>query len=83
MDENFFSLEVITPDKTLFSDKVTQLIVPGQSGRFGILKNHAPFVSLIQTGELLITLQNLQQKSLQLNGGIFKVEHNTAIITTE
>ncbi len=47
-------LEIITPEATLFSGEVTSVAVPGVSGEFEMLKNHAPIVSLLKEGHVKI-----------------------------
>lgn len=47
-------LEIITPEATLFSGEVTSVAVPGVSGEFEILNNHAPIVSLLKEGYVKI-----------------------------
>ena len=43
-------LEIITPEAILFSGEVTSVAVPGVSGEFEMLNNHAPIVSLLKEG---------------------------------
>lgn len=45
-------LEVVTPDKLVFSEKVDIVIAPGSEGEFGVLSNHIPFLSTLAEGEL-------------------------------
>ena len=47
-------LEIITPEATLFSGEVTSVAVPGVSGEFEMLNNHAPIVSLLKEGHVKI-----------------------------
>lgn len=45
-------LEIVSPEATLFSGEVTSVTVPGINGEFQMLENHAPIVSLLQSGEV-------------------------------
>lgn len=47
-------LEIITPEAILFSGEVTSVAVPGVSGEFEMLNNHAPIVSLLKEGYVKI-----------------------------
>lgn len=47
-------LEVITPDETLFKGNVSNVILPGLDGSFGILKGHAPLVSALSQGKVKV-----------------------------
>jgi len=48
-------LIVLTPDKKVFEGKVNRISVPGIEGEFEVLDNHAPIVSSLGTGSILIT----------------------------
>ena len=45
-------LEVVTPDKLIFSEYVDQVSAPGTEGDFGILPGHCPFLTTLRVGEL-------------------------------
>ena len=47
-------LEIISPESTLFSGEIDSIIVPGVSGSFQVLKNHAPIVSNLKNGTVTI-----------------------------
>ncbi|HOK05569.1 MAG TPA: F0F1 ATP synthase subunit epsilon [Syntrophales bacterium] len=51
-------LELVTPEKLAFSDKVEEVTVPGSEGEFGVLRGHASLLSSIQIGELSFTKDN-------------------------
>jgi len=45
-------LEVVTPEKLVFSGEVDEVTVPGTEGEFGVLKGHEPFLTSVDIGEL-------------------------------
>lgn len=47
-------LEIISPETTLFSGEVHSLTLPGTDGSFQLLENHAPLVSTLQAGKVII-----------------------------
>tara|TARA_B100001057_G_scaffold485171_1_gene564467 strand:- start:10218 stop:10493 length:276 start_codon:yes stop_codon:yes gene_type:complete len=47
-------LEIISPEATIFSGEVLSVSVPGESGSFQMLNNHAPIVSSLKPGNILI-----------------------------
>ena len=47
-------LEIISPEAKLFSGEVESLTVPGASGSFQVLNNHAPIVSTLTKGQVRI-----------------------------
>lgn len=47
-------LEIISPEATLFTGEVESLTLPGSTGSFQLLENHAPIVSTLQEGVVVI-----------------------------
>ena len=48
-------LEIVTPEASIFADEVDTVVLPGIEGEMGILPQHAPLVTLLTAGELVIT----------------------------
>ena len=46
------NLEIITPERRVLSEKVDEIVVPGLEGELGILPQHTPLISQLQTGIL-------------------------------
>ena len=46
--------ELVTPEKLLRSEEFYMVVVPGTEGDFGVLAGHAPFMSVVRSGELSI-----------------------------
>jgi len=47
-------LEIVSPEATLFAGEVTSVTVPGVNGKFQMLTDHAPIVSLLQAGDVKV-----------------------------
>jgi len=65
-------LNIITPEKVVFSDDVDQATIPTQDGEITVLPHHIPIVGLLKAGELLIR-QNGTDIPLAVSGGIVQV----------
>ena len=46
--------ELVTPEKLVRSEEVHMVVVPGTEGDFGVLEGHAPMMSVIRAGELVV-----------------------------
>jgi F-type H+-transporting ATPase subunit epsilon len=66
------TLEVITPEKLALREVVDELVAPGAGGELGILPNHAPLISQLQTG-ILTYRQGNAKKQLHVSGGFLEV----------
>ncbi len=74
-------LEIITPEKKLYAKEVNYVQFPGSDGKFGVLKNHAPLVSTLTTGEIKwIEGQEEKEESLAVTGGVVEVRNNNIIV---
>ncbi len=77
-----FRLEIVTADKVGFSEDVTMLTAWGFDGQFTILPHHAPFMTVLQPGELVIKKDDTKQV-LALLGGFLEVRHDKVIILAD
>ena len=74
-------LEIITPDKVLYSGEVTGIKVPGSGGSFEVLNNHAPIISSLDKGEVRVKDAQGNHK-FEISGGIIEVMDNKVIVLT-
>ena len=72
-------VEILSPEKSLFSDKVEMVIVPGRAGELGILANHTRLVSTIKSGLIRIKKEK-REESFKIKEGIISVDKNRVII---
>ena len=78
-----YHLQVLTPEEIVFDQEIVSLIAPGESGYLGVLSNHAPLISLLKEGHLIITDAHQQKHYYQIEGGFLEVSHNQASILIE
>ncbi|WP_457573497.1 F0F1 ATP synthase subunit epsilon [Desulfolithobacter sp.] len=75
-------LEVVTPTGPVISDDVDIVTAPGYGGEFGVLANHAPFLSTIKTGTLSYK-KDKQTSYLMVSGGFAEVSNNKITFLVE
>lgn len=51
-------LDILTPEKKLYSGEVTHVEMPGIDGNFGVLGNHAPMISALKEGVMSVAQNN-------------------------
>jgi F-type H+-transporting ATPase subunit epsilon len=66
-------LEVVTPERQLVKESVTEAQVPAREGYIGVLPGHAPLLSLLGSGVLSYTPQAGARKVLAIHGGFVEV----------
>ena len=75
-------VEIVTAEKTIFSGQASLIIVPGIEGELGILSSHAPIITELDPGEVLI--RNKQEElSLVLSGGFLEVFNDKVTILAD
>lgn len=68
-------LEVITPDEVLYKGNISQVILPGLDGSFGILDTHAPLISALTKGEVKVDQNVADNKDKKLYDGVLNEKH--------
>jgi F-type H+-transporting ATPase subunit epsilon len=78
-----FPLELVTPERVLFSEEVQAVRAPGINGSFGILARHAPMLAELSTGLIKLTLANGFDAYIATSGGFLEVSRNKVIILAD
>lgn len=73
-------LEIITPEKKLFEGEVTSVKLPGKSGEFELLNNHASIVSSLIAGNIRIITNEKNTENFSTNGGVIEMQNNKIIV---
>ncbi|MEX0646775.1 MAG: ATP synthase F1 subunit epsilon [Balneolaceae bacterium] len=80
---NIFHAQLLTPNGPLFEGNVTAVHVPGIEGNFEILFNHAPIVSTLDIGKILIKKEDAKELAYAVSGGFVEMSNNTLTILAE
>lgn len=75
-------LEVVTPEKKVFSDTVENVYLPGEDGELGILEHHAALVTGLKPGELRY-LKSGKVVSLVIGSGFAEVTDQKVVVLTD
>jgi len=77
-----FRLEIVTAERMIFSEEVNGVVVWGVEGQLGILPHHAPLMTMLQPGDLLIRKDN-EEQYLAISGGFLEVRPDKVIILAD
>ncbi|UUL81670.1 ATP synthase F1 subunit epsilon [Sphingomonas sp. S1-29] len=76
--------ELVTPDRLVRNEEVHMVTVPGTEGDFGVLEGHAPFMSTIRDGDLLVQkTANGAAETIRVEGGLAEVTTRGLTILAE
>ena len=77
------TLEILTPERKIFSGEVYGVQLPGISGFFEILDRHAPLVSALKAGKLKILTNKTATVSYNIQSGFAEVLNNKTTVLVE
>ncbi|WAC20275.1 ATP synthase F1 subunit epsilon [Luteolibacter sp. SL250] len=75
-------LEIVTPEKKIFSDSVDNVYLPGADGEMGILPQHAGLVTALKAGELRYQKGGVTS-TLAIGSGFAEVDQKKVIVLTD
>lgn len=84
MNENkFLDVEIITPQKKIYTGKAVSVSVPGSQSPFQILYNHAPIVSSLDTGVISLVDDSSVSRHYVIGSGFLELNSNTLSILVD
>ena len=75
-------LEIVTPERVIYSDEVDAVVVPGVEGQLGILPHHAPLMTMLQPGELKVR-KGGEEIYVAIFGGFLEVRPDRVIVLAD
>ncbi len=70
------NLTILTPDQSVFKGEINAVKVPGFSGEFQILNNHAPLVAALRAGKVTVKKADSQTMTFTIQKGFIEVLNN-------
>ncbi len=75
-------VSVVSPEKALFEGDATAVVAPAYDGEVGILPRHAPFLTLLGSGELVVRRQS-ETRRFVVSGGFIQVSGDIVRVVAE
>jgi F-type H+-transporting ATPase subunit epsilon len=76
-------IEIITPDKTIFDGEVKTVRIPGKKGSFQVLSDHAPIVSTLDKGPIIVVGMDDSEIVYEADGGVVELHKNKIVLLVE
>ena len=80
MSENF-TVDIISPDKSILKSEATEVTIPSYEGQMGILKDHIPLITFLRPG-LIIIKEDSGEKTFFIEDGTVEFSNNSLLILT-
>jgi F-type H+-transporting ATPase subunit epsilon len=76
-------LEILTPERKVYSGKVYGIKLPGTEGSFEILENHAPIIAALGKGKMKVLKDKSNSETYEISGGFVEMLNNKASVLIE
>jgi F-type H+-transporting ATPase subunit epsilon len=76
-------LEILSPERKIFSGNVYGVQLPGTEGSFEILENHAPMIASLGKGKMKIIKDRNQTDMYEISAGFVEILNNKATVLIE
>jgi len=77
-----FKVDIVTAERVVYSAEVDAVIAPGVQGQLGILPHHAPLMTTLQAGELIVR-KGGQEDIMAISGGFLEVRPDHVIVLAD
>lgn len=78
------TLEILSPEKTIFRGSVERVTLPGQSGGFTVLPRHAPLISVLVRGDIKYLPEGADKEAVvKIESGFAEVKQDTVSVCVE
>jgi len=74
--------EIVTAERVVYSDDVDIVIAPGVEGQLGILPSHAPLLTTLQPGELVVRKDG-EETAMFVSGGFLEIMQNRVTVLAD
>ena len=75
-------LDIVTAEKVVYAGDVDEVIAPGAQGQLGILPHHAPLMTILEAGALVVK-KGGQEEILAISGGFLEVRPDHVIVLAD
>ena len=77
------TLRLLTPQRQLIDEPVLQVVAEGALGQFGVLPDHAAYVTLLEPGPLTFRRPGGEERTLAVKGGYAEVRDNVVTVLAD
>ena len=76
-------VDIVSAEEEIFHGDVTLLVATGELGELGIAPRHAPLITRLKPGQVRVTLENGEEQSFYVSGGILEVQPQVITVLTD
>lgn len=76
-------LDIVTIERQVFAEDVDMVVAPGTEGVLGILPRHAPLMTALKPGELVIKRRGAPDRAIAIGGGFMEVRPDKVTVLAD
>lgn len=76
-------LSLISPEKVVFTGDVEMIVIPGAQGDFGVLNRHAPFMTMLREGSVILYQNGQKSQVFPITGGFCEVTPEGCVVLAD
>ncbi|MBI1984500.1 MAG: hypothetical protein HYS60_00095 [Candidatus Wildermuthbacteria bacterium] len=78
-----FPLSIYSLDREIFLGQANSVTLPGSEGQLQVLAHHAPFISLLREGDMVLEDENGFRKNIPIAGGVVEVKQTQVVVLVD
>ena len=84
MSEGFLKTQIISPDNEIFKGDTDMVVLPGESGDFAAMYEHAPIITFLRAGKVEVFAKEEKEKTaFFVAGGFVKIQNNNCLVMVD
>ena len=78
-----FRCDIVSAEQEIFQGEATLVVATGEVGELGIAARHAPLITRLKPGKVVVTLANGEQLDFAISGGILEVQPDVVTVLAD
>jgi len=83
MSDKYIKFEIVTPERVVLREEITQITLPTKAGEITVLPNHIPLVSSLMPGVVHVKKRNGEDEIMSISGGFLEVLKDKVVILAD
>jgi len=76
-------VNIVSAEQEIYSGTVTQIFAPAEMGEVGVMPRHAPMLSTLKPGVVRVLLQEGEEETFYVSGGILEIQPHVVTILSD
>lgn len=83
MSDKFIKFEIVTPERVVLKEEITQITLPTKAGEITVLPDHIPLVSSLVPGVIHVKKRNGEDEIMSISGGFLEILKDKVVILAD